>query len=62
MFWMGLGATLGAAATRKVTQLRSQFTWQTALKALAISTPGVLNSLRSIVLNLIRTAQAAKKS
>jgi hypothetical protein len=60
LFWFGLGATVGAAATRKYAQLREQLTWQVLLKSLASSVPVLLSSLRSIVVNAVRALQAAQ--
>jgi hypothetical protein len=57
LFWFGLGATVGAAATRKYAQLREQLTWQVLLKSLASSVPVLLSSLRSIVVNALRALQ-----
>jgi hypothetical protein len=57
LFWFGLGAVVGTAATRKYAQLREQLTWQVLLKSLASSVPVLWNSLRSIVVNAVRSLQ-----
>lgn len=45
LFWLGVGAGLGSYGTRRVQQLRAQYTPRTALRAIVAATPGLLANL-----------------
>jgi hypothetical protein len=45
LFWLGVGAGLGSYGTRRVQQLRAQYTPRTAVRALITATPGLLANL-----------------
>jgi len=45
LFWLGVGAGLGSYGTRRVQQLRAQYTPRTALRAVLTATPGMAAGL-----------------
>lgn len=63
-FWFGLGAGAGSYVTRKLTVLRSNYTWRSAAGQLGragiAALPGVLDSLRKLLYQAVNGLRTVK--